>query len=194
MDYLSIIIIAIFVLSLILLNRLQKYEVEYVKSNIDNKKYLVRDLLDKQDAADLLALVKLNIDRLTNHLYMYRESKYKNYVQYIEQLNNNIKNVIINESSEDNMYTSYSINKGEQIVFCIRSRYDGSLHDLNLIMYVAIHEIAHVACPEYGHTTLFKKIFAFLLLVAIELDIYKRIDFKNEPAEYCGLTISDSII
>src|SRR5438445_471854 len=80
---------------------------------------------------------------------------------YIEQLKERMSNVIISESSENNGYTSYSINKGEQIVFCLRSKKDNNhLHDLNLLMYVALHEMAHVACPEIGHTDLFKEIFA----------------------------------
>ena len=29
---------------------------------------------------------------------------------------------IVLESSEDSVYTSYSVNKGEEIVFCLRSR------------------------------------------------------------------------
>ena len=31
------------------------YDVVYVKSKVDNKEYLVRNLKDKQEAADLLA-------------------------------------------------------------------------------------------------------------------------------------------
>ena len=88
----------------------------------------------------------------------------------------------------------YSVNKGEQIVFCLRSKNTGKLHSLNLVMYVALHEMAHVACPEYGHTKLFKKIFAFFTKTAIEMGIYERIPFNQRPEEYCGLTITDSII
>ena len=61
-------------------------------------------------------------------------------------------------------------------------------------MYVALHEIAHIACPEYGHTDLFKKIFAFFVLVAMNIGIYKKIDFNYDPVDYCGLTITESII
>jgi hypothetical protein len=87
------------------------------------------------------------------------------------------------------------VNKGEQIVFCLRSkRSRNKLHDLNLLMYVAIHECAHVACPSFGHGAEFKKVFAFLTKVAIEIGIYQKIDFNNKPVEYCGLVITDSII
>lgn len=99
------------------------------------------------------------------------------------------------ESSENSIYTSYSVNKGEEIIFCLRSKETKhKLHDINLVMYVVLHEMAHVACPEYGHGVLFKKIFAFLALRAIDLGIYKKIDFSKDTREYCGMNINDSII
>ncbi len=54
--------------------------------------------------------------------------------------------------------------------------------------------MGHVACPEFGHTDLFKDIFAFLATEAVKIGIYTKIDFKQDNKEYCGLTITDSII
>jgi|LakMenE01Jun11ns_1017448.scaffolds.fasta_scaffold9532546_1 predicted metal-dependent hydrolase len=187
-------IIVIFIISVIGLIKLQKNEVKYIKSNIDGKEYLVRDLEDKQLAADLLATLNINMMKLVNHLYENKDNKYKDYKKYIEQLKTRINNVIINESNGDSAYTSYSINKGEQIVFCLRSKQTGQLHDINLLMYVALHEMAHVGCPTYGHNDEFKKIFAFFTSIGIEIGIYSKTDFHNNPIEYCGLTISESIV
>ena len=194
MILIRIIVIIIFFLIITIFYNTNKKEVKYIKSDIDNRLYLVRDLVDKQKAANMLARLRSNILILTNHLYENLD-KYKEYKGYIEQLFKNTQNIIINESTDDSLYTSYSVNKGEEIVFCLRSKYyKNRLHDLNLLMYVCLHEIAHVACPEYGHTLLFKKIFAFFTQIAINIGIYKRIDFNNDPQEYCGLTISESII
>lgn len=190
-----LIIIIIFILIVIVFVKIPKREVAYVKSDIDDEIYLVRDLPDKQQASNMLGRIKKNILTLVSHLEENKEQEYSKYKPYIEQLSQRIKGVVINESTEDSIYTSYSVNKGEQIVFCLRSR-DASnqLHDLNLVMYVALHEIAHVACPEYGHGDLFKKIFAFLTNTAIKIGIYQKIPFDKDPVEYCGLTISDSIV
>ena len=65
---------------------------------------------------------------------------------------------------------------------------------MNVVMYVTIHELAHVACPEIGHTELFKKIFTFLLQVSMQINIYKHVDYSMYNTEYCGLTITESII
>ena len=163
MKSLIFLLLFIFILSIIAIIKLEKSEVKYVKSKIDGEEYLVRDVHDKQEASDLLAKIKRNMFKLKDHLLENKnKDEYKEYSEYIDQLNTRISGVVINESTPDSTYTSYSVNKGEQIVFCLRSKYDSSIHDLNLLMYVAIHEMAHVACPEYGHTDLFKKIFAFM--------------------------------
>lgn len=195
MKSLIFLLLFIFILSIIAIVKLEKSEVKYVKSKIDGEEYLVRDVHDKQEASDLLAKIKRNMFKLKDHLLENKnKDEYKEYSEYIDQLNTRISGVVINESTPDSTYTSYSVNKGEQIVFCLRSKYDSSIHDLNLLMYVAIHEMAHVACPEYGHTDLFKKIFAFMSNQAIKIDVYQKIDFPGDPHEYCGMIISESII
>ena len=184
---LLIVIIAVFI-------KVQNTNVIYVKSDLDKQYYLVRDLNDKQQASNILAKIKQNILGLTEYLKQ-NIGKYPEYRDYIEQLASRIKNVEVLESTEDSVYTSYSVNKGEQIVFCLRSRHiHNQIHKFNLLMYVVLHEMSHVACPEYGHTLLFKKIFAFITTIAIQLGLYSKIDFGQNAEEYCGLMITDSII
>jgi len=167
----------------------------FLKSPIDNNYYMVRDLSDKYTAIIMLSTIKLNIIRLNNYLIDNKDNKYKEYKPYIEQLNNKIQSVTIAESRESSSSTSYSVNKGDELVFCLRSKKEwNKFHNFNTIMYVALHEISHIACPEYGHGPLFKKIFAFMTEVAIELNIYVHVDFNKLPEEYCGIYITESII
>lgn len=187
-------VIVILIISVIIFIKISKGDVVYVLSDIDQEYYLVRDVEDKQEAANLLARIRQNINSLVVHLNA-NIDKYPENDKYIKQLSNRINGSIINESSAESSYTSYSVNKGEQIVFCVRSKRSTTvIHSLNLMMYVTLHELAHVACPEYGHTPLFKRIFSFLTKVAVELGMYKKINFSKDPTEYCGLIIRDSII
>ncbi len=191
----KIIIVLLLITILIVFIYTVKKEVKYVMSDIDNAEYLVRDLKDSQKAANMLARIKINIKKITKYLNKYKNSKYKEHKKYINQLLKNIKNVVMMENGDNGTYTSYSVNKGEQLVFCLRSKKDkDKIHDINLVMYVVLHELAHVACPEYGHGLLFKKIFSFMTDVAIELGFYKKVEFEKDPTEYCGLTITDSIV
>jgi beta-galactosidase beta subunit len=169
----------------------------YIKSNIDNNFYLVRDNIDKQRAANILAKMRQNVIKLSDYLYNNIEnSSNKEYKEYIIRLHDRINDIVIVESTQDSIYTSFSVNKGEQIVFCLRSKKDiNNLHDINLMMYVILHEISHVACPIYdNHGPLFKKIFAFITSNAINIGIYNKINFDQNNEEYCGLMITNSIV
>jgi hypothetical protein len=61
-------------------------------------------------------------------------------------------------------------------------------------MYVAVHELAHTACPETGHTPLFNKIFKFLLEIAIDTKVYYYEDYASNPIEYCGMKLYTNIL
>lgn len=183
-------------------NKYKKNNLVLVKSQSDNNYYLVRNVIDKQKASNLLGKLRNDIFRLSNYMKdnINKNDEFKKMEPYILQLNRNIQDMEIRELEENSSKTSYSVNKGESIVFCIRSKdiskyiKSNNIHDYNLIMYVALHEIAHVGCPEYGHTKLFKDIFHFFCKVAIDIGIYEKIDFINKPENYCGLNINDSII
>lgn len=198
MDIILIIFILVLICIICVLYFKTAYnDMTYVKSVIDNQYYLVRNENDKQEAANTLAKIRQNILILSEDLYKNRNSaENKNYEQYITRLYEKAPKIVIIESTKDSKYTSYSINKGEQIVFCLRKRIlPNGLHDINLMMYVVLHEISHVACPIYdNHGPLFREIFNFITLYAIKLNIYSKIDFKNNPVNYCGLLITDSIV
>lgn len=167
-------------------------EVSYVKSNLDNKNYLVQNLENKEEATYILSDVYRRIfilrDYLRDHINNYPEFR-----PYIKQFCDKIKNLTLHENAPNSKYTSYTVNKGEQIALCLRSKENSKLHNINLVMYVAIHELAHVACPEINHTDLFKKIFIFFLKIAVILGIYEKMDYQDSPEEYCGLTINENL-
>jgi len=162
-------------------------------STVDNQEYLVRNAEDKSKAANILATIKNNIKKLVLYLKNNINEYYDN-KEYIKNLVNKTKEINIMETPADEKNTSYTINKGEKIVICLRSKLLNEIHDLNTIMYVVIHELAHVACPEYGHTPLFKKIFIFLLKESHKIGIYTPIDYRKKPQDYCGMIINEYLL
>lgn len=77
---------------------------------------------------------------------------------------------------------SYTINK-KRVYLCLKDS-EGNYYPMNMLMYVAIHELAHVLCNEVGHTPKFQNIFRQLLLKAETLGIY---DPKIPVIkDYCG--------
>jgi len=66
--------------------------------------------------------------------------------------------------------SSYTINK-RSMHLCVKDR-KGKYFSKNMLMYVALHELAHVLCDEIGHTPKFHKIFDDILDKAVEIGLY----------------------
>ena len=187
-----VILVILFFIILYLLHI--KTELVSVKSVIDENYYNVMNMQDKNDAANLLALIHQRVNSITDYLYANKD-KFKQYEKYIIKLHNRLPNAKIYEGANDGVYTSYSINKGDELIFCLRSiKNKDQLHDINLLMYVALHEISHIACPDIGHDQLFIEIFEFITRQAMALGFYQKIDFNNYPMEYCGLIVNGSVV
>lgn len=187
MDYFVIIIIIVF---LFFWMKQHYGEVIHVKSNIDNREYLVLKMFDSQRAADTLALLNQDFQKLINYLM----AKYPDN-EDVRRLFDNYNPDAISEGSPDSGYTSYSVNKGEKIVICLRQKNDlKSFVDINTVKYVYFHECSHLACNEVGHTEKYWITFKWLLTEAVNLGLYKIVDYAKNPQKYCGITITSSIV
>lgn len=234
-------VVIIIILCIVIYKYFEKssYDVVFVKSNINGREYLVRNVADKQDAADLLARVSLKLEKLVEIMNTQGvEGIYTRYLQVdiakesagdkspdesnqglsnavavrnstetlsqdmkvklkddIARLVSNFNPDAFSETTPDAKYTSYSVNKGEKIVFCLRDKKDGEmLVQENIMTFVAIHELAHLMTKSVGHEPEFWNNFKLLLRVAIDNQIYKNIDFNNTPKDYCGVKITDTPI
>jgi len=162
-----------------------------VKSSVDNRIYRVRDMPDKQQAADLLAGVRRKIQRL----YTTIKDKFPDKPQVKQWVQNFVPEPSrFVEATPDAEHTSYSVNKGEKIHLCLRQRegVNETLVDENVMVFVGLHEMAHVITPTIGHGPDFWNNFGWLLKQAEAIGIYKYQDFKSHPVSYCGLSITDS--
>ena len=100
----------------------------------------------------------------------------------------------IMETLPTSSYTAYSENKGEKIAFCLNKQKqdNDTLIDENTLMFVAIHELAHIMTKSIGHKSDFWTNFKFLLENAKKADIHNPVDYKKSPQEYCGMKIHDN--
>lgn len=77
---------------------------------------------------------------------------------------------ILNKISLHKGEKSYTINK-EKVYLCLRDE-KNEYYNRNMLIYVLLHELAHVICDEIGHTEKFHDIFQNLLLRAINEGVY----------------------
>ena len=159
--------------------------IETIVSTIDNRDYKVQIKDDAQEAANLIAQVRMKLITLVDHMYKTYPSNPK-----VIKLKNNFNPDVLKEGIDDPKYTTYTVNKGEEIVLCLRT--DGKLVDINVLTFVCIHELSHIGNETIGHDEPFWDFFNELLLEAINIGVYIKYDYKAQNIKYCGMTITDS--
>jgi len=157
-----------------------------ITSSVDNEKYTVQIKDDSKEAADLIAKIKQRIITLIEHM----EKTFGISDERVANLKNNFRPDRLKEGVSTPGYTSYSVNKGEQIVLCLRNK--DSLVDINTMMFVVLHEMAHLASVSIGHTEEFWNNFRWILEESINIGIYVKQDFEKKSVEYCGMDITSS--
>ena len=175
-----------------------------IKSDVDNNFYLIRRGNTKgeyylKQSANTLGEINLRIIKLIDYLYKkYKDDMTKMY--FIKKLQSGYNSNILSEAAIDSRYTTYTIDKQDMHV-CLRTRdKDEKLYDINLLMYVILHELAHLCNydesgnPIEGHGKEFKDIFYLFVVEAIKLGVYTYIDYTEKPQEYCGIMVSSTIL
>lgn len=164
------------------------FNLKCIISGVDGKKYCVRERNKLELAADRLATINKKMNKLVEHCY----EKYPTR-ENIKRLKLGYNPRKIMETLPTSEYTAYSQNKGEKLAFCLNKEKDGNdLIDPNTLMFVAIHELSHIATKSVGHKDEFWENFKFLLTEASKLGVYKLVDYKKNPKRYCGTDIDDN--
>tara|TARA_Y100000389_G_C17404762_1_gene487425 strand:- start:82 stop:657 length:576 start_codon:yes stop_codon:yes gene_type:complete len=165
----------------------QKLYLEKIRASNGNE-YLVRNLPDKIEAANKLGSISDSLKNLVKGLNENDDSK----GEYIKQLKESFNPEYITENIPGSIYVAYSVNKGEELSLCIRDKGSEKFIDDNTIIFVAIHELAHIMTPETGHTPLFWDNMKYLLESASSQGIYMPVDYRQSPVEYCGMDINST--
>lgn len=177
-------------------------EVTYVTSDKDNRKYMIRNRYNDKmlkESANILSDINDRIERLLKAIV----SKYEFHPRWgriVSRLQSDYHPGVISEGAKDSRYTTFTIDKKEMHI-CLRTRdKQQKAYDMNTLMYVVIHELAHMAnydkngFPIIGHGTEFVEIFKFLLKEAAMVKVYSYQDYSVNPEEYCGINIDSNVL
>lgn len=183
-EYILIVLIIILVIKMYIDS--DRFQLKCVISKVDNNEYCVRETDKLHDVADLFANISIKSKKLIKHL---KDSKKENVQRLVKKFNPER----IVEILPTSKYTAYSENKGEKIALCATTEKNGSeLIDENTLMYVALHELAHIMTKSIGHTKEFWDNFKYLIGEANKIKIYNPVDYSETPESYCGEEITDS--
>ena len=171
-----------------------------VKSNLDGRYYSVRNRSNRQIKADLLALIRLKLETIVTSL---AASDYSTNLAVRRLITNWNRGVTVKEIGNLETDAAYVINK-QYMSFCLPDDTASSLNKINLMTYVAIHELAHIMSDETGHGEEFVQNFEFLLnyskglmytdpLTQKQLPVYIQLDKIKTDDNYCGVPLINSI-
>lgn len=186
MKKLYIAIIIVFILFLVFESKTR------IRSEFDDFDYKVYSRFqDKDKAVDKLVEVNYRIFLLLKHL----RTEFKNkktlasYRVFFMLRNFDPEQLQEHYPLSDNDHTAYTENK-QKIALCLRNRNKNfGFYDINQIMFVAIHELAHTMTRGLDHTIEFWENFKFLINHSVEIGIYRDYDYGKYPFNYCGLDI-----
>lgn len=194
--YYCILIVGVFILL-----GLYKHDIENFMNRTrirghDGKLYpVVGSFEGEKEAADLLADInKFLVSVIKNMKRKYvinRQGGQYEYIATLLLLDRYNPDVLFENNPKGTKNTSYVIDKGDSIGFCLREKKSGenNLHDWDIIQFVALHEISHIITKEYGHGVKFWKNFKFMIEEAVDAGLYHPIDYSQYPETYCRVDV-----
>lgn len=159
-------------------------ECAYQRSTVDGRQYLVLRRADSAAAANLLAVVRRDLESLVEQVANDHPDD-----DEAQRLRKKFNPDAISEGSPGSGYTSYTVDKGARVVLCIRQS-NGDFVPKNVVMYVAIHELAHIMTSSVGHTPDFWSNNRRLLDAGKAIGVFTPQDFASAPQPYCGMHIT----
>lgn len=197
MDYVILIVLFLILMYIYYYSELNTEPISLCYNNLCRKFNVHATFSDRHRAAKIIA----ELDNKVNILLAHLNKKYdcvdaaKDECEKIDRLRRGYNAGNIYEISPHNSFgfTSYTENKGDKLVLCLRDK-DGKLHDINTLTFVTLHEISHIMNKHWGHGFEFWEVFRFILRNGIECGIYTPVDYSLNPVEYCGMMIDSSPI
>ena len=160
----------------------------------DGQEYEMQNLPDKERAVKLMSEIRANLVKLHEH---YKTTPGLDQDPPVGRFLARFTPDVFIENEMSSPDTSYSENKGQKIVVCLRDKTKPPKYpvvDKNTVMFVMLHEMAHLMTETIGHTQEFWSNFKRILGDAVQIGIYDQVNYAHQPTPYCGMMITDSPI
>lgn len=158
----------------------------------DGQHYEMQNLPNKEKAVETMSAIRTNLMKL--HEY-YKTTPNVAQDPAVARFVSRFSSDVFIENDMSSPDTSYSENKGQKIVVCLRDKTRAPEYpviDQNTVMFVMLHEMSHLMTETIGHTQEFWTNFRRILQDAIKLGIYHPVNYAHRPTPYCGMTITDT--
>ena len=162
------------------MNYVKKEETLYIRAS-DGRFYNVNVGENEQKKSEVLSDMRKKLMALIKYCLEENFEKAKRL--------KNWSGIIEETIPEYDNHAAYSVNKGDRIGVCLTKK-DGSFEQSNRILFVLMHELAHVMSRSYDHTDEFWDSYEFIVKVAVEKGLYTYENFDDNPVKFCGHNIT----
>jgi len=194
MNYCAIILVLV-ILLILSLNKLALTEVV-----VNGEPYNVQRIFaDKEIAANRLNEINTRVFRFFRYLKKkYNVNTYNGETNGLNAETTGIVQRILKNYNPETIVetnpivsqdTSYTIDKTKLHVCMREKKPPYKVHEVDDLMFVVLHEIAHMGNISWGHGPDFWATFKFILHEGYLSGFYQPINYKLNPRNYCGLKI-----
>lgn len=144
--------------------------------------------LTRDERCEMLDLVDENAKLLIAELVKNHSNKC-----YTPILKSRYGKYPLSETEPTSTMVAYTSDKAE-IALCMVDIATNTLEDKNTLMYVFIHELAHMAINHIGHPPEFWDAFREICKVAVSIGIYRSEDYAEKSTNYCAMKINSNVL
>lgn len=138
-------------------------------------------LEERQRTLELLYALRVSCDRVIQQLEQTDIA-----ASDLHRLKHRWNCTILGERSENTSLLGVTIDKGKEVRLCLRDQ-DDNIESFNSILYVMLHELAHVMSKTLGHGGEFETNMERIVKAAVDSNVY-------EPKGGALVTHCESII
>lgn len=200
-------VIIIIVLFLIVLcglnqNKLDRFITTKKVCSSDARCYpVVSYFPEPETAAEMLVYLNqfsIGVMRYMRQKYLFdAELKNDSSSLYYKHITNNLlanynPDNITENDPKDLSLTSFVEDKGKVFALCLRDKKSGTnaILDKNILEFVAMHEMGHMATDKIGHDHLdFWMNFKIIIDAAVNAGLHTPVNYEKTPVNYCGLNV-----
>lgn len=169
-----------------------------VCNDLDGRCYpVVGSFENTMSASEMLAYLNdfcIKLMKYMRNKYLWNKKGSVYHAQMMQRLlDNYVSENIIENAPSGIVNTSYVEDKGKVFAICLREKISGRnrIHDKNILEFVVMHEMAHMASICHGHDDIeFWINFKIILQNAIEAKLHKPINYAITPVNYCKLDVN----
>lgn len=162
----------------------RRQRMTWVCSKRTGKWYFVKNVEQKQDVADLLAMLELRL-----HVFIEKASDLAPEDVRLLNIRQRWSGTLC--EVENGKEAAYSLGKNA-LHLCVREQNGSLTSNINALMFILFHELAHIATDDIGHTPTFWKNMTWVLELAHKTETYDADDHSPETTTVCGQALGES--